>query len=68
MSWVKIEKYCSDTGDTKDAVQKKLRRGIWLRDTHVKTAPDGRLWVNIKAVNEWVENGLKGTVPTRRSA
>lgn len=66
MSWIKIEKHCADTGDTRDAVQKKLRRGVWLHGVHVKLAPDGRLWVNKDEVNKWVEQGLVASLPKMR--
>jgi hypothetical protein len=61
MKWVKLRRYCELSGDSPDAVQKKLARGIWLDGLQIKTAPDGARWVNIEAVEAWVELG--GTVP-----
>lgn len=29
MKWVKLKKYCQDSGDTSDAVHAKRKRGIW---------------------------------------
>lgn len=59
MNWVKLEKYCELSGDTPDAVQKKIRRGIWLMDQQARKAPDGRIWINLQAVEAWVQNGLQ---------
>lgn len=60
LQWVRLTKYCADSGDTPDAVSARLRTGKWLRGIHARV-PDGSasLWVNLKAVNDWAE----GTKP-----
>lgn len=60
MKWVKLKRYCERSGDTQDAVQKKLARGIWLDGVQIKTAPDGARWVNEEAVDQWVERATHG--------
>jgi hypothetical protein len=60
MKWIKLKRYCEVTGDTSDAVQKKVSRGIWREGTHIKTAPDGARWVNTEEVDAWVEKGTNG--------
>ena len=59
LQWVRLSKYCDLSGDTHDAVEKRLRTGKWLRDVHARK-PDGsaELWVNLDAVNDWVEGKL----------
>lgn len=59
LSWVKVSKYCTDSGDTPDAVDKRLRTGKWLRDVHARK-PEGsaELWVNLAAVNDWAAGKL----------
>lgn len=64
--WVKLRRYCELTGDTPDAVQKKIARGLWLEGNHYATAPDGVRWFNIEAIGKWVENGQSG-VPALKS-
>jgi hypothetical protein len=54
LAWVKLKKYCEQSGDTTDAVHAKRRRGQWLDGIHCRVADDGNLWVNLEAVNEWV--------------
>src|SRR5262245_45063097 len=54
MNWVKLSKYCCLSGDTPEAVYTKRRRGIWLDGRESKVAGDGSMWVNLDAVNEWV--------------
>lgn len=58
LTWVKLSKYCADSGDTPEAVEKRLRTGKWLRDVHARV-PDGSAekWVNLRAVNDWAAGG-----------
>ena len=60
LRWVCLSEYCARSGDTPDAVTKRLRTGKWLRDVHARV-PEGsaKLWVNLDAVNDWCE----GTKP-----
>ena len=54
LEWVPINRYCEMTGESSDAVDKRVRSGHWLRDVHVRV-PTGssRMWINLEAVNEW---------------
>lgn len=61
MRWVKLSKYCDLTGDTSDAVHAKRRKGHWVDGVHCKVAPDGNLWVNLEAVELWVQQGSVAT-------
>lgn len=56
LHWVRLSKFCDLTGDTRTAVNNRVRAGKWLRDVHVR-APDGskELWVNLVAVNDWCD-------------
>lgn len=59
LSWVRLSKYCVESGETPDAVEKRLRTGKWLRDVHARR-PDGsaELWVNLRAVEDWAAGKL----------
>lgn len=56
LQWVRLKKYCADSGDTAGGVENRLRTGKWLRGIHARV-PDGSacLWVNLRAVNDWAE-------------
>jgi hypothetical protein len=54
VTWVKLEKYTELTGDSMDAVQARRRLGKWIDGKQCKIV-DGRLWVNLPAVEEWIE-------------
>lgn len=56
LHWVRLNKYCADTGDTPDGVDKRLRTGKWLHGIHARVpAGSASLWINLKAVNDWAE-------------
>lgn len=61
MKWVKLKKYCNDSGDTANAVHAKRKKGVWLDGIQCKMGPDGNIWINLIEVERWVENGNKAT-------
>ena len=61
MKWVKLKKYCLDSGDTANAVHAKRKKGVWLEGIQCKMGPDGNIWINLIEVERWVENGNKAT-------
>lgn len=54
LTWVKLERYVELSGDSVDAVQSRRRIGKWIDGKQCKIV-DGRLWVNLPAVEEWSE-------------
>ncbi|RQO68215.1 excisionase [Aquitalea sp. FJL05] len=54
MKWLKLEKYCAVSGDTKDAIYNRRRNGIWLDGRECKVV-QGNIWVNTEAVEKWIE-------------
>jgi len=59
MNWVRLNKYCELSGDTVDGVKSRRKKGVWCDGIHCKIGPDGKLWINIKKVEEWVTNYRK---------
>ncbi|OEZ60969.1 hypothetical protein DUGA6_26530 [Duganella sp. HH105] len=60
LTWVKLDRYVELSGDTVDAVQARRKAGKWLDGSECKLA-DGRLWINLPAVDEWVEEWDQGS-------
>ncbi len=54
MKWVKLDRYVELSGDTADSVQSRRKAGKWLDGEQCKIV-DGRLWINLQAVDGWVE-------------
>jgi hypothetical protein len=63
MEWVKLDRYLELSGDTVDAVQARRKAGKWLDGEQCKVV-DGRLWIHLPAVKEWVEK-WEQTSPVR---
>ncbi|WP_426195039.1 hypothetical protein [Massilia sp. DWR3-1-1] len=60
VTWVELEKYVEITGDSVDAVQARRRAGKWLDGKQCKIA-DGRLWIDLRAAQAWVEEWDSGS-------
>lgn len=54
LNWVKLERYVELSGDSVDSVQSRRRVGKWIDGVQCKIV-DGRLWINLRAVEEWIE-------------
>jgi hypothetical protein len=67
MRWVKLSKYCELSGDTANAVHSKRKKGQFLDGVHCKIASDGNLWVNVEAVEKWVEQGSRSAISALRA-
>ena len=67
MKWVKLKKYCIDSGDTANAVHAKRKKGVWLDGIQCKMGPDGNIWINLIEVERWVENGNKAIARSLRA-
>lgn len=57
MRWITINKLSELSGYTKDAIRAKIKKGVWLSNEHWKKAPDGRILMNPKAIETWIERG-----------
>ncbi len=55
MNWVFLKKYCELSGESRDSFNSKRKRGLVAQGKHYRKATDGRIWVNIKEMEEWVE-------------
>lgn len=55
MKWVMVFRLYELFGYTDDAVRAKIQRGIWLKGIHWKKAPDGHIFINVEAVQKWIE-------------
>lgn len=54
LNWVKLGRYVELSGDTADSVQSRRKAGKWLDGRECKVV-DGRLWIDLRAVETWVD-------------
>lgn len=59
LRWMKLDQYCSLSGDTRGAVHARRRKGQWFDGKHCRVGPDGNLWINPEEVNKWVESSQR---------
>lgn len=51
---VPITKYCEEMGETLDAVNKRLQRGVWQEGVHVlKVDGSKERWIDLKEIANW---------------
>lgn len=51
---VTIEKCAELIGITEEAIRQYKKKGQWREKIHWFKAPNGRIFINIKAVNQWI--------------
>lgn len=44
--------------ESAEAIETRLRRGVWQRGVHYVVPKNGRPWVNLTAIRAWVTEGL----------
>lgn len=54
--YVQVSVFSTVTGYSEDAIQKKIKRGVWLEGKHFRRAPDGHILMDLRAFHEWAEN------------
>lgn len=48
---------CSEMyGISEEAIRALKKKGFWREDVHWVKAPNGRIFINVKGVNEWIES------------
>lgn len=51
---VPITTYCGSVGETLDAVNKRLQRGVWQEGVHVlKVDGSKERWIDLMEVSKW---------------
>lgn len=58
LKWIKLNRWCELTGDTRDAVHARRKTGKWQDDIHCRVR-DGNLWINVEEGQSWVESEMK---------
>ncbi|WP_395504690.1 excisionase [Ectopseudomonas hydrolytica] len=53
--WVLIPKAAEMFGYTANAIEHKVKSGMWSQGRMWRKARDGRIFINIEEVDKWVE-------------
>ena len=54
--WVLISLAAEIFGYTEEAIRNKIKKGVWTRGIHWRKAPDNRIFINVGAVERWIES------------
>lgn len=54
MKCITINKFSELSGYTAKAVRNKIDRAVWKEKIHYHRAPDGRIFIVEKAVDDWI--------------
>lgn len=54
LCWVRVEKYCNNTGESIHTVHERIREGVWAASKHYKRTGPRTLWINQQEVDKWV--------------
>jgi hypothetical protein len=57
--YVTVELAATIHGLTSAAIRKRIERGQWLEGREWRRGPDGRIWVDTKGVERWVETATE---------
>jgi hypothetical protein len=55
--YVTVKGAAAATGLSEASVRKRIERGIWLDGKHWRKAPDQRIYVDLRAIEVWIESG-----------
>jgi len=67
LRYLTIQEFASESGYSEDAIRTKIRDGIWRVGQEWRTAPDGRVPVDVDGYHRWVETG-KAQIVRRKLA
>lgn len=54
--YVTIAGAATAMGLSEGSVRKRIERGIWLERVHYRKAPDNRIYIDLKAIEAWIES------------
>ena len=67
IKWVRINKFCNETGESDDAVRSNISGGTWPEGILWKKAPNGRIYIHTRNFNKWVEGQVYAPQARTRS-
>ena len=51
--WIPLKRYMEWYGETKDAIVKRIKTGVWAAGVQWSRPEGAGIWVSQKGVNEW---------------
>lgn len=57
MRYLLIPQFCAEIGYTPKAIRRKIESGAWREGHEYRRGPDGHIFINVDAVEKWIERG-----------
>lgn len=54
--FVRIKKFCADSGYTEKAVYHKIADGVWMENREYRRGPDNNILIDLEGYENWVLN------------
>ncbi|GAB2894132.1 hypothetical protein GCM10027046_23900 [Uliginosibacterium flavum] len=54
INWIRADAWATLTGNTSDFVRQRIEND-WIEGVHYKRTGSRTLWLNVKAIDSWVE-------------
>jgi hypothetical protein len=64
LRYLRIPKFCVESGYTEKAVRRKIEEGVWLENRQFRRAPDGRFLIDVQGVERWVAAQWEPPLPS----
>ena len=58
MKWKTLDKFSEESGMSKESIRALKKKGVWREKVHWTKAANGRIFINIVAVEKWIEGKL----------
>lgn len=58
MKWKTLDQFSKESGMTKESIRALKKKGIWREKIHWTKAANGRIFINLVAVEQWIEGKL----------
>lgn len=55
MKWKTLDKFSQESGMSKESIRALKKKGVWRDTVHWTKAANGRIFINIVAVEQWIE-------------
>lgn len=67
LEWMLLPLFCTCTGYTPKAIQRKIEDGKWVEGRMYRRAPDGHININLQEYYRWVNGvGARAAMEDRR--
>lgn len=54
MIWMRVEKYCEESGEPINTVKERIQLSIWAAGKHYKRTGPRTLWINSDEADKWI--------------